>query len=380
MTTSPARYDDAVNLLRALGGPQGIYASSSSHANYGAVFTRDAVMAGIAGLLIEDDHISHSLVATLEHLRVLQGSEGQVPSNYALHDGKPTHVSFGSAVPRIDAALWYLVGVGLAVRAGALEPAAFRHSIELVVRMLDALEYNGRHLIYIPVGGDWADEYIYEGYVLHDQVLRAWGLRLVGETLGRPDWHDKAVRIEEAIACSYWPPEADRRFPLAAFSPARVFDIFDLATCSLLAVTGATPGITAASLDWIEERYLSDGHLPPAFAPVIEEGDPDWPALQRYHLHGFRNRPHEYHNGGIWMIWLGWLALGLARTGRRGAIDNLRNAVRVRLTANATYGFEEYFHGLSGMPLGTAQMAYSATGLVFLDLARDPKRLGLLRR
>ena len=80
------------------------------------------------------------------------------------------------------------------------------------------------------------------------------------------------------------------------------------------------------------------------------------------------------------MIWLGWLALGLARTGRRGAIDNLRNAVRVRLTANGTYGFEEYFHGLSGMPLGTAQMAYSATGLVFLDLARDPERLGLLRR
>ena len=373
-------YDDAVSLLRALSGSFGIRASLSSNANYGAVFARDAVMAGLAGLLIEDGQIARSLVTTLEQLRDLQGPEGQIASNYALRDGEPPRVSFGSLVPRIDAPLWYLVGVGLAARAGALDPAAFHTSIALVVRMLDALEYNGRHLIYIPAGGDWADEYVYDGYILHDQVLRAWGLRLAGQTYGRQDWCDKAAAIEQAIAASYWPADADRGFPLAAFSPTRVYDIFDLATCSLLAVSGATPVIASAALDWIGRRFLDRDQLPPAFFPVIEEGDPDWSALQRYHLHGFRNRPHEYHNGGIWMIWLGWLALGLAAGGRQGELDRLCNAVAARLRAIGRYGFDEYLHGLSGMPLGTPQMAYSATGIVFLSLARTPERLGLLRR
>ena len=380
MNVSSSPYEDAANLLRTLSGSHGIRASSSSHANYAAVFTRDAVMAGVAGLLMEDRQISRSLVTTLEQLRDLQGAQGQIASNYAHRAAGLPQVSFGSLVPRIDAPLWYLIGVGLAARAGVLDGTSFRTSVELVVGILDALEYNGRHLIYIPAGGDWADEYIYEGYILHDQVLRAWGLRLAGETFGRTDWSDKANLIEEAIVTSYWPVGTDRHFPLAAFSPTRVFDMFDLATCSLLAITGAAPVIASAALDWIEEHFLSIGQLPPVFSPVIDEGNSDWPALQRYHLHGFRNHPHEYHNGGIWMIWLGWLALGLARTGRREGLDTLVDAVSARLPVNGTYEFEEYFHGLSGMPLGTTQMAYSATGLVFLDLARSPEKLGLLGR
>src|SRR5512140_3583304 len=83
IVTAPApRYDDAVMLLHSLSGPRGIRASASSHANYAAVFARDAVMAGIAGLLIEDPAISLGLRRTLEHLRDLQGPEGQIASNY----------------------------------------------------------------------------------------------------------------------------------------------------------------------------------------------------------------------------------------------------------------------------------------------------------
>ena len=54
------------------------------------------------------------------------------------------------------------------------------------------------------------------------------------------------------------------------------------------------------------ERFLAHDALPPAFTPVITEQDADWPALAAYHLHGFRNRPHEYPNGGIWPGWLGF--------------------------------------------------------------------------
>ena len=379
MNGSVPLLDEAVALLRALSGPHGIRASLSSTANYSAVFARDAVMAGIAGLLIEDRDISAGLVRTLEHLRDLQGPQGQIASNYLEFGAEPARSSFGSLVPRLDAPLWYMIGVALGARAGALDPAAFRESVGLVVRLLDALEYNGRHLVYVPIGGDWADEYIYEGYVLHDQVLRAWALRLVGSVYRESAWTAKSDDIERAIGASYWTPEAaGRGYPLAAFTPARAYEMFDLATCSLLALCGVAPDVGAASLEWVAERFLARNELPPAFDPVIEEGHPDWPELSRYHLHGFRNRPHEYHNGGIWMIWLGWLALALARTGRTQDVGRLRDVIAARLASAGTYAFEEYFHGRTGQPAGTPQMAYSATGVVFMQVAATPARLRLL--
>ena len=181
-------YDEAVALLHALSGPNGIRASASSHANYGAIFTRDAVMAGIAGLALGDVAITGGLVRTLEHLRELRGPEGQSPSNYTRPESGPPHASFGSLVPRLDAPLWYVIGIGLAARAGVLDPAPYFPSVESIMHLMAAIEYNGRHLIYVPVGGDWADEYIYEGYILHDQVLRAWALRLAAEMYDEPRW------------------------------------------------------------------------------------------------------------------------------------------------------------------------------------------------
>ena len=359
-------------LLHALSGPTGIRASLSTTANYDAVFTRDAVMAGIAGLLAGDEAITAGLVRTLTHLRDLQGPEGQIPSNYAIHAEAGPRVSFGTLAPRIDATTWYLLGIAVAARARALDATQFRRSVGAVVRLLDALEYNGRHLIYIPTGGNWADEYIYDGYILSDQVLRAWALRLLGETYGDAAWSDKADQIELTIEDRYWPrgdDGGDRRYPVAAFSPTVTRDVFDLAACSLLAVSGLSHRLTGKALDWIDDRFLARGTLPPAFHPVIDETHADWPALRRYHLHDFRNRPHEYHNGGVWPIWLGWLALGLAQTGRAAQLDRLRSLVDAHVSALQTFAFDEYFHGLTGTPGGVTQMAYSATGFVFLELA-----------
>lgn len=374
-------YDDAVSLLRELAGPHGIHASASPQANYRAVFTRDAVMAGVAGLIIRDDTISSGLVRTLVRLRDLQGPQGQIASNYETRPDGSTHVSFGTMAPRIDATTWYLIGIALAARGGALDADAFRHSARAVVSLLNALEYNGRHLIYIPAGGNWADEYIYDGYILYDQVLRAWALRLLSAIYDEPAWLEKAGQIERTIDDRYWPPDdAGRRHPIAAFSPTTTRDVFDLAACSLLAASGITPRIGAASLDGIVAGFLDRSVLPPAFDPVIDETSADWPALSRYHLHDFRNHPHEYHNGGVWPIWLGWLALGLARAERAADLQTLRRLTESRLAALPAYAFEEYLHGVTSMPGGIARMAYSATGLTFLRTAGSNAHLQLLGR
>ena len=41
--------------------------------------------------------------------------------------------------------------------------------------LLDSWEFNNRGFVYVPRSGDWADEYILEGYVLYDQLLRLMG-------------------------------------------------------------------------------------------------------------------------------------------------------------------------------------------------------------
>ncbi len=175
-------------------------------------------------------------------------------------------MSFGTLAPRIDATTWYLVGVGLAARAGAIDPAEYRASVAAVVRLLDALEYNGRHLVYIPTGGNWADEYVYEGYILYDQVLRAWALQLLSTTYAQPAWRTKSQAIAAAISERYFTGERSApEHPIAAYSPVRRFEMFDLAACTLLAVSGIAPQRARQALDWIDTNFLQRDALPPAF-------------------------------------------------------------------------------------------------------------------
>lgn len=375
MDVQSSRYDQAMGLLQALSGPNGIQASlsKSATAEYRAVFARDAVMAGIAGLLAGDSVVVRGLVRTLERLRELQGAEGQIASNFDIRPHASPRVSFGTLAPRIDATTWYLVGIALGHRAGVLDAADFRSSVGSVVRLLDAIEYNGRNLLYIATGGNWADEYIYDGYILYDQVLRAWGLRLLGATYAEPAWVEKASRIGETIDARYW-RDAQRAtgHPVASLSPVGSQDMFDLAACSLLALSGVAPRLGNSALAWIDTTFLSSGTLPPAFHPVIGEQHPQWSALRHYHLHAFRNAPYEYHNGGIWPIWLGWLSLALGHTDHTAALGRLQALTAARIGEGHRFAFEEFLHGKSGVPGGNTQMAYSATGIIFMHHAGTP--------
>ena len=49
---------------------------------------------------------------------------------------------------------------------------------------MDAWEFNGKQLMYVPQGADWADEYLQHGYILFDQLLRIWALELAGKIGG----------------------------------------------------------------------------------------------------------------------------------------------------------------------------------------------------
>jgi hypothetical protein len=368
-------FNESIALLRTLSTPNGIRASRSTVANYEAIFARDAVMAGLAGLAAGDAVVTTAFVRTVERLRDLQGAQGQIASNFKVGSDGTVQVSFGTLAPRFDSATWFLYGVGVLCRTGHIDYADFAVAVDRTVNLLDGIEYNGRHLLYVPAGGNWADEYPFDGYILYDQVLRAMALRELATVARRPEWSAKAQHIAAAIDARFW-PESDwkyggpRRFPVAATSPVRVDEHIDLAACALLAVSDMLPSRSTSILDAMRDVFLAQQKLPPAFTPVITEQDADWPALAAYHLHGFRNRPHEYHNGGIWPVWLGFLGAALARHGRTTDLQHLHQHTASHVASLSHFDFEEYFHGERGEALGTAGMAYTATGFVLLDVAR----------
>ncbi len=362
--------DGALQLLRQASGSMGIRASLQNHDNYNAIFTRDAVMAGIAGLLLDDVIVIRGLENTLLQLRKLQGQQGQVPSNYQVRDDAIDSVSYGTLSPKLDACMWYLIGIGLMIRCGHVKGADYRESVNKVVYLLEAIEYNGNHLIYMPRGGNWADEYVYEGYILSDQVLRAWALSILGQVYGRKQWSEKSKKIYTKIEKLYKAEGMSHYY--CSISPARNYTYFDLAAHALLGVqiTSTLKGLSN-SYTWLMSTFVNKGKLPPVFDPVIVKGDCDWDLLSNYHLFEFRNKPYHYHNGGIWFIWLGWLSIGLTNNNLGQYSSALIELVERYLGGQLKFEFEEYISSDNLHLCGTQQLCYSATGILFLWMTKN---------
>lgn len=364
-------------LLQAACTPWGIKASLTNKTNYGAVFTRDAVMAGIAGVLLEDEIIVEGLKNTLFNLKQLQGKQGQIASNFKVTDEEIDEVSFGTLSPKIDSCTWYLIGVGILIKEGKIEKSDYKESIEKTIDLLDGLEYNGKHLMSIPKGGNWADEYVYDGYVLYDQALRVWGLSLMADVYHNDIWSKKAAAILNVIHQAYTSETSDYFY--ASFYPGGVFKKFDLAAHTILGIVSKiilkqdhiTNVAFEQSLDWVSETFIKQGKLPTAFYPVIDENDSDWSALSNYHLFDFKNKPHHYHNGGIWWIWLGWLAVTLSIWKKDKALNQLIENAFDYLDSLENFDFEEYTAADDLSLNGTKQLCYTATGIIFLSLAKQ---------
>lgn len=364
---------EALQLLQSAVAPHGIRASTTDLSNYGAVFARDGIMAGAAGKIANDPAVLAGFIRTLETLRMHQGEQGQIPSNVTLLPDGSHRVSFGRLSPKIDAATWYLIGVGWGIRWGLLIASEWFQSVDKTVELLNGLEYNGRHWIYVPQGGNWADEYPIDGYTLYDQVLRSWGLALCAEVFDQPDWLQKAQAIRDTLEPAY----ALEHHWAATVYPAGKSERFDLAAHTLLSFLFADGPSSAHHWQNLLHKQLAQPspHLPGAFSPTITPGDPDWPVLQRFHLFGFKNQPNCYHNGGIWYIWLGWAGLALHATNQSDTLALLRSEALRAAADLSEWDFPEYLNGQTHQPGGTPKLCFTATGMIFLNAQPDDYKL-----
>jgi hypothetical protein len=389
-------YQRAISLLHRCGTETGFLASVQDRDNYRRIWARDGVIMGLAALQAGDPDLIKTFRQTLETLAEHQGPHGEIPSNV---DPATRRVSYGGTIGRVDSDLWFVIGCAQYWRRTG--DHSFLHqmlpAMERVRFLLGAWEFNNRGFIYVPLTGDWADEYLHNGYVLYDQLLYLQTQRelsAIHRYLHRSADHalmERSSRLCRLIKANFWfwdhEPDEDMYHEvlyekaqqashhcqsqhwLPFFSPQGYGYRFDAFANVLASLVGVADDEQRARVDkYIADNLLNqDLPLLPAFFPVITPLDEDWDHLHVTFSYSFKNNPHEYHNGGLWAMLTGFYVADLAA---RGQTETAQRHLRAIHQANAlehegeAWSFPEYVHGTKLTPGGTTRLGWSAAAAI----------------
>jgi len=378
-TSTEEAYKKSLELLSNLVTDTGFIASTEHISNYRRVWARDGIVAGLAALTTDDKSLIDTFACTLKTLKQHQDETGRIPSNVSVDEER---VSYGTTVGRVDATIWYIVGVcqfSLTTEDTQFFDE-FKESVEKALFYLKCLELNGRGLLNIPQGGDWADEYINHGYVLFDQVLYYLALDGFCKLTKDKEMLKKKETLAELIKINYFPTEENKDskyvynevlfrgfmnkykppLPIPYFSNHSIRQHIDNFTNALLLLSGIMEsGNEDEMKDEIIEMFLNSKFPTlPAFHPVIKEGDDNWDHLRKNFLFEFKNMPYQFHNGGLWPLVHGFFLASLGERGR----DHLNNFAE--LLKDGRYIFPEYYNGKTHKPEGTKYLGFSASAYV----------------
>lgn len=383
-------YSDALDLLHQLCTSNGILASTIEADNYKRIWARDSIVCGLAGLWIDDSILINGLKNSLLTLAKHQHPLGMIPSNV---DPKNNKISYGSLIGRIDASTWFIVGASSYFKKtedsntwNILLPA-----IEKCRQYLQAAEHNAKGWLYTPLSGNWADEYPIHGYTLYDNMLRLWGEKLFAEIDPETAFNVEELTLKNLI--NFWPnktapnnvkyhPEAFNRIDfenlqhfIAFILPGHFDKRFDAAGNALALLNFELAVSQKKQLSKYINQLASDLSQPliPAFWPIISKESSDWELLKGNYSYDFKNTPGDFHNGGVWPVWMGLFCLGLAKNGMHQEVEKILNAFNEVIINNEAWDFQEYINPLSSSLKGKTQMGYTASGIVFMKLALQEK-------
>ncbi|HET8913703.1 MAG TPA: glycoside hydrolase 100 family protein [Ktedonobacteraceae bacterium] len=398
-------YQRSLEMLRRCLSPAGFLASPDDNDKYARIWTRDGMITGLAALASGEADLVVGMHRTLLTLGQYQGPHGEIPSNVSV-DGK--QVSYGKLVGRVDALFWYVIGVCAYCRLtnDSRFKKAVRPNVERALFLAGCWEFNNRGFLYTPLSGNWADEYIQQGYVLSDQLLYQLALYGAGTLFAKDEWLAKAVSLKQLLALNYWPKAILQHDPLIyhphayqatveqmqesivhwlpAFSPAGYHHYFDGLAHALALLDDLGDGEQRQRSEAYVQALESEVGNPllPAFWPVIQLGTPEWHMLELNHLYGeIKNQPYMYHNGGLWPVLSGLYAVGLARHRMQHRAEHLLHAINEANalgSAGEQWEFAEYHHTLTYQPLGTKYMAWSAAAGILAHQALRKMNIPLL--
>jgi len=370
----------ALTLIRESITEYGIRASPDDQDNYQRLWSRDCAIAGLAGLIYNDDKIIKGLKRSLLTLAKYQHSEGMIPSNVHPYTND---ISYGSLVGRVDSSLWFYTISCLYMRhQNDIDFQKFIHPHLIKIRaLIKAWEFNGKGFIYTPLSGNWADEYPIHGYTLYDNSLRIWGDQLYSSIYGEE--YDNTLKNK--IFLNFWPEHhssddsnvyhqrlfdnAIQDSPIhfaSTINPSAYNFRFDAAANALALLLFDLNSDQKDKLKYFLDKLFSELsiHMIPAFWPCIKPNDATWNELKENYAYNFKNYPYQFHNGGIWPVWMGLFSMGLVRNNLHDHAYLIAHEYLSYLEKN-DFHFYEYINSSTFESEGKMNLCYSASGTLF---------------
>lgn len=378
---SDTNYIKAIELLQKVSSSEGFLASAQNISNYKRVWARDGVICGLAALASGNEKLIETFKNTLETLATNQHENGTIPSN-VMSNGAEKEVSYGGLAGRVDAVTWFIIGIcQYAFYKKEADFVAKRDAtIQKCLQLMEAWEFNNKHLMYVPLSGNWADEYITDGYVLYDQLLRIWALKSYNYFAKNVAISKKIAKITNQIEVNFTPNAVGEKYHERAYNAANIRDFmpcsfspsgyktqFDAFANSLVLMLNIGSDDFQKSILIYFEKLENQMplQLVPAFWPPIHETDLDWNLLKNNCKYEFRNYPNEFHNGGSWPMVNGFYGLALVAKNKKLEADLLLKNIN-KANAIEEYSFYENFNSETKKPNGVPFCAWSAAATVML--------------
>jgi glycogen debranching enzyme len=413
---SPALIDEAraraEQVLLANGSDLGLLGGGGGA--YRQVWARDSMICGLALMLLDKGREVHRRsLATLERF---QSPLGNVPHNVGFPNMQDaalvayggTHgTGDGEAKPVVDTAhsgcidnsLWFILGHYAHWRATD-DLDTLRASWPAMQRALLWLRYQDSNecgLLEVHEAMDWADLFPNRYNSLYPNALYAAAWRAMGniaEALGEPreeytrtaeqtiwkinqllwvgpevrkdwDWVERnrrewlyPMRLTETVLVS-------RAYYLPYLGFRSYGDRCDtLGNCLAILLGVASPRQAARILDYLNGAGLNNPFPARSLDHPIQRGESDW---RDYLLLRDLNKPHHYHNGGIWPFIGGFYVAALVAAGRHDqAADQLHRLAELnRQGIRGEWEFNEWAHGISGRPMGFPRQSWSAAMYIY---------------
>lgn len=392
----------AQSLMRDACSPHGFQASGA-RGKYHNVWARDSMITSLGALACNDPELDATVLASLNTLRTYQTELGLIPNK--IDFDQPPRINFRAYA---DGGLWFVLITARYLARYPSHPDA-SSLIFAAHRALTWYRYQDHDqsgLIAIQEGSTWMDLFPLRGKSIYVNALRFWATREYaqlllahGDSAEAARLEEEAARMQASIVERLWfePGKDPARLIQDSFSTSSYnAEGYDALGRKLLLPPTELPeypfflpyvtmrnygtwfdtlGNLVAQLSGLASRDQSDAihayidthkmatpYPIKAIHPVQTEVDDDW---RYYFAFADLNRPHQYHNGGIWPMLGGFYIWSLIETRRlTQATEALASLARANQATDADktgeWEFNEYLSGIDGTPHGMKDQTWSA--------------------
>jgi hypothetical protein len=396
--TVDAARERALSLVHANVGVAGMRAGGAA---YPEVWVRDAVITGLGLAAIGDKRGQRLLGQSVASVGRMQSRLGRIPNHVYAPAADAEVIADTMFAGAVDASLWFIVAHY--ILGGDETDGDSNDALARAYRWLEYQDVNECGLLEVHESMDWADLFANRYNSLVPNVLwyaanramaalarrrgddgddfdtRAEGIRFrinqllwVGPEVRRDEEWIRENRLEWEYTTRLVDTVLGHRpyyLPYVAF---RDFgDRFDTLGNLLAILFGVTNGDQAGRiLDYAHGVGIDQPWPVKACWPPVTEADKDW--RDYYRLYNL-NYPHQYHNGGAWPFLGGFFVAALIAAGRAAEAEAalVRLAFMNRAGRDGEWEFNEWFHGLSGRPMGHQRQSWSAGMFLYAADAVD---------